>query len=56
MAAAEVAKVPAGSALAVDRDLFSETVTKELQNIGNIDVVRERVDEIPTDVPVIIAT
>lgn len=56
MAAAEVAKVPAGSALAVDRDLFSETVTKELHNIGNIDIVRERVDEIPSDVPVIIAT
>jgi methylenetetrahydrofolate--tRNA-(uracil-5-)-methyltransferase len=56
MAAAEVAKVPAGSALAVDRDLFSETVTKELHNIGNIDIVRERVDEIPSDAPVIIAT
>lgn len=56
MAAAEVAKVPAGSALAVDRDLFSETVTKEMHNIGNIDIVRERVDEIPSDVPVIIAT
>lgn len=56
MAAAEIAKVPAGSALAVDRDLFSETVTKELENIGNIDIVRERIDEIPANVPVIIAT
>jgi hypothetical protein len=32
MQAAEVAKVPAGSALAVDRDVFSETVTKHLEN------------------------
>ena len=30
MQAAEVAKVPAGSALAVDRDIFSKTVTKYL--------------------------
>ena len=56
MSAAEIAKVPAGSALAVDRDLFSEVVTRELQNIGNIDIVRERIDEIPQDIPVIIAT
>lgn len=56
MSAAEVAKVPAGSALAVDRDLFSEIVTKELNNIGNIEIVRERIDEIPSDVPVIVAT
>ena len=56
MAAAEIAKVPAGSALAVDRELFSEIVTKKLIDNGNIDVVRERVDEIPSDIPVIIAT
>jgi methylenetetrahydrofolate--tRNA-(uracil-5-)-methyltransferase len=56
MSAAEVAKVPAGSALAVDRDLFSEIVTKELNNNGNIEIVRERIDEIPSDVPVIVAT
>lgn len=56
MAAAEIAKVPAGSALAVDRELFSEIVTKKLLDNGNIDVVRERIDEIPSDIPVIIAT
>lgn len=56
MAAAEIAKVPAGSALAVDRELFSEIVTKKLIDNGNIDVVRERIDEIPSDIPVIIAT
>ena len=56
MQAAEVAKVPAGSALAVDRDVFSETVTKHLESNPNIDIVRERVDTIPADCPVIIAT
>jgi methylenetetrahydrofolate--tRNA-(uracil-5-)-methyltransferase len=56
MRAAEVAKVPAGSALAVDRDVFSQTVSKHLQDNGNIEVIRERIDVIPTDGPVIIAT
>lgn len=56
MQAAEVAKVPAGSALAVDRDIFSQTVEKHLQNNDKIEVVRERIDVVPTDCPVIIAT
>lgn len=56
MRAAEIAKVPAGSALAVDRDVFSETVTGFLQELTNIEIVRERVDVIPSDGSVIIAT
>ena len=56
MMAAEVAKVPAGSALAVDRDVFSAEVEKHLQENENIEVVRERIDVVPDDVPVIIAT
>jgi methylenetetrahydrofolate--tRNA-(uracil-5-)-methyltransferase len=56
MRAAEIAKVPAGSALAVDRDVFSETVTGFLQELPNIEIVRERVDAIPSDGPVIVAT
>ena len=56
MMAAEVAKVPAGSALAVDRDVFSIEVEKQLQNNENIEVVRERIDWVPDDIPVIIAT
>lgn len=56
MRAAEIAKVPAGSALAVDRDVFSETVTGFLQELPNIEIVRERVDVIPSDGSVIIAT
>lgn len=56
MACAEVHRVPAGSALAVDREAFSNEVTKRLMAHPNIDVVRERVDELPTDVLTIVAT
>jgi len=56
MMAAEVAKVPAGSALAVDRDVFSGEVERHLENHTNIEVVRERIDSIPDNIPVIIAT
>jgi methylenetetrahydrofolate--tRNA-(uracil-5-)-methyltransferase len=56
MAAAEIAKVPAGSALAVDRDIFSESVEKALQKNENIEVIRERVDVLPDDGHVIVAT
>jgi len=56
MRAAEVARVPAGSALAVDRDIFSETVSKHLQDNENIRIIRERIDTVPVDCSVIIAT
>ncbi len=56
MIAAEVAKVPAGSALAVDRDVFSGEVEKHLQQNANIEIVRERIDTVPIEGPVIVAT
>jgi methylenetetrahydrofolate--tRNA-(uracil-5-)-methyltransferase len=56
MAAAEIAKVPAGSALAVDRDMFSDAVNSILDSNDNIEICRERVDNIPNDIPMIIAT
>ena len=56
MLAAEVAKVPAGSALAVDRDVFSNEVEKHLQSNENIEVIRERIDVVPSEGHVIIAT
>ena len=56
MQAAEVAKVPAGSALAVDREVFSQTVSKQLENNVNIEIVRERIDAIPSEGLTIIAT
>ncbi len=51
----DVHKVPAGSALAVDRDRFSDGVTAALSAHPNITIVRERVDTLP-DGPAIIAT
>ncbi|MBQ1257996.1 MAG: methylenetetrahydrofolate--tRNA-(uracil(54)-C(5))-methyltransferase (FADH(2)-oxidizing) TrmFO [Clostridia bacterium] len=53
--AAEHARVPAGGALAVDRDNFSAYITSAMENHENITVIRKRIDEIP-DGPVIIAT
>lgn len=35
--------VPAGQALAVDREKFSKTVTKKLEEINNIEIIREEV-------------
>ncbi len=56
MRAGEVARVPAGSAMAVDRDVFSAEVQKALEEHPNITIVRERVDALPTDHPAIVAT
>ena len=53
---ADIHKVPAGSALAVDRDRFSEGVTAALTAHPNIEIVRERVDTLPETDPVIVAT
>lgn len=53
--AAEHARVPAGGALAVDRDIFSNYITGKIEKHENITVKRERIDAIP-DCPVIIAT
>lgn len=52
---ADATRVPAGGALAVDRDLFSELVTKEIRNNPLIEVIEEEITEIP-DGPVIIAS
>ena len=52
---ADQTQVPAGGALAVDRDLFSEMVTKEIKSNPNITVIEEELTEIP-DGPVIIAS
>lgn len=52
---AEQTQVPAGGALAVDRDLFSELVTKEIKSNPNIEVIEEEITSIPEG-PVIIAS
>ena len=53
--AAYKSKVPAGGALAVDRDAFSEEITRAIENDENITLVREEITEIPEDGVVIIA-
>ena len=56
MAAGEIARVPAGSAMAVDRDVFSAEVERRLVKHPNITVVRERVDALPDAGMTIVAT
>ena len=59
MHAAEIARVPAGAALAVDRDLFARTVTQAIHEHPLISLRREEIASIPAasaDSPVIIAT
>ena len=52
---ADASSVPAGGALAVDRDIFSQMVTDEIRNNPNIEVVEEEMTNIPEG-PVIIAS
>ena len=54
--AAEASKVPAGKALAVDREIFSDYITRKIQDNELIDLRREEVTKIPEDSIVIIAT
>ncbi len=51
--AAYASEVSAGSALAVDRELFSNYITKKIEDCPNITVVREEVTEIPEGICVI---
>jgi len=54
---AERVKVPAGFSLAVDRIKLAEQITTEMENVSNINIIREEVKKIPiTENPVIIAT
>ena len=55
MRAADQHRVPAGSALAVDREAFAAEVTREIESHPNVTIVRERIDALP-DHPTIIAT
>lgn len=53
---AEKTRVPAGGALAVDRERFSENITKKLEGHSGITVVRGEVKQLPRDKTVIIAS
>lgn len=47
MKCADQNEIPAGSALAVDREAFSKAVSKEIENNEYITIIREEVKEIP---------
>ncbi len=56
MEAAAATRVPAGAALAVDRQLFAGYITEKIEHEPNIELVREEVTRIPKDEIAIIAT
>ncbi len=53
---AKEARVPAGSALGVDRNIFARYITERLQEHPNIEIIREEVTRIPEDELVIVAS
>jgi methylenetetrahydrofolate--tRNA-(uracil-5-)-methyltransferase len=56
LACADQHRVPAGSALAVDRDLFAGAITEAVTGHANIELRREEVSELPASAPTIIAS
>jgi len=50
---ADETAVPAGGALAVDRELFAEKVTFQIENHPNIDIIREEITEVPKTTAII---
>lgn len=56
MRAADQTRVPAGGALAVDREAFARKMTEWVRRHPNIEVVSERVRHVPPERPLLIAT
>ncbi len=56
MQAADVSRVPAGGALAVDRDMFSDFITDKVRSNPFITVINEEVTQINPDEYTIVAT
>lgn len=55
--AASIARIPAGQALAVDRDVFSDYITKKIKENKNIEIISEEVKDIKSlDGIVVVAT
>ena len=52
----EAHRVPAGGAMAVDREGYAEAVTAEIENHPLIEVIREEITEIPDDAITVIAS
>ena len=55
VAAAEAARVPAGKALAVDRDRFSRLITERVESLPGVRLVREEVTAIDPAVVTVVA-
>src|SRR5262245_13406733 len=53
---ADSVRIPAGTALAVDRDRFAARVTETISNEPGVELIREEVREIPSDGVVVIAS
>ena len=56
MICADECRVPAGGALAVDREMFSAMVTQKIRSHPLIEVIETEVTEIPTDTVTVVAT
>ena len=56
MEAAAATRVPAGAALAVDREKFADRITERISRHPNIELVREEVKNVPEDQITVIAT
>jgi len=56
METAEATKVPAGGALAVDREAFSAAMTARLREHPLIELVTGEVERLPTERPLLVAT
>lgn len=56
MKCADKCRVPAGGALAVDRDIFSELATEGIKSNPNIEIISEEITEIPNDAITVVAT
>ena len=53
---ADKCMVPAGGALAVDRDIFSNLVTESIKSMENIEIIAGEITKIPEDAITVIAT
>src|SRR6266487_1892556 len=56
MEAAAATRVPAGAALAVDREQFADYITEKIRQHTNIELVREEVKNVPEGQITVIAT
>jgi methylenetetrahydrofolate--tRNA-(uracil-5-)-methyltransferase len=53
---AEACRVPAGSALAVDRDRFAAAVTAEVESLPGVKIIRAELEAVPADGVTIVAS